>query len=87
MEYAKLSATGIFTIVFYPIPILNLVETALAEEGGDVQKVIARVKAIEYDTVQGPKQIEPAYLLNLEAKVKVIKKRLENRSENIKLAN
>jgi glyoxylase-like metal-dependent hydrolase (beta-lactamase superfamily II) len=66
---------------------LNLVETSLIEESGDVQKVIARVKAIEYDPIQGPKQIEPAYLLNLEAKVKVIKKRLENRSGNIKLAN
>jgi len=33
----------------------------------------------EYDPIQGPKQIEPAYLLNLEAKVKAIKKRLENR--------
>ena len=66
---------------------LNLVETALKEEGGDVQEVIARVKAIEYDPVQGPKQIEPAYLLNLEAKVKAIKKRLENRAENPGLAN
>jgi glyoxylase-like metal-dependent hydrolase (beta-lactamase superfamily II) len=59
---------------------LNLVETSLIEKGGDVQKVIALIKAIEYDPIQGPKQIEPAYLLNLEAKVKVIKKRLENRS-------
>jgi hypothetical protein len=58
---------------------LNLVETSLGEEGGNVQKVIARIKASEYDSIQGPKQIEPAYLLNLEAKVKVIKKRLENR--------
>jgi glyoxylase-like metal-dependent hydrolase (beta-lactamase superfamily II) len=57
---------------------LNLVETSLIEKGGDVQKVIAQIKAIEYDPIQGPKQIEPAYLLNLEAKVKVIKKRLEN---------
>jgi glyoxylase-like metal-dependent hydrolase (beta-lactamase superfamily II) len=55
---------------------LNLVETSLIEKGGDVQKVIAQIKAIEYDPIQGPKQIEPAYLLNLEAKVKVIKKRL-----------
>ncbi len=58
---------------------LNLVETSLIEECGDVQKVMAGIKAIEYDPVQGPKQIEPAYLLNLEAKVTVIKKRLENR--------
>lgn len=66
---------------------LYLVETALIEEGGDVQKVIARIKAVEYDPIQGPKQIEPAYLLNLEAKVKVIKKRLETRSENLEIAN
>ena len=56
---------------------LNLVETSLIEEGGDVQKVIARIRAIEYDPVQGPKQIELAYLLNLEAKVKAIKKRIQ----------
>ena len=55
---------------------LNLVETSLIEEGGDVPKVIARIKAVEYDPVPEPKQIEPAYLLNLEAKVKAIKKRL-----------
>jgi len=66
---------------------LNLVETSLIEDGGDMQKVIARVKAIEYDPIQGPKQIEPAYLLNLAAKVKVIKKRLEKRSGNLKIAN
>lgn len=40
-------------------------------------------KIIEYDPIQGLRQIEPAYLLNLEAKVKVIKRRLENRSENV----
>jgi len=39
---------------------LKLVETSLIEADGDVQKVIARVKAIEYDPVPGPKQIEPA---------------------------
>ncbi len=66
---------------------LNLVEKSLIEEGGDVPKVVARIKTIEYDPIQEPKQIEPAYLLNLEAKVKAIKKRLENRSENLEIAN
>jgi len=61
---------------------LNLVETSLMEADGDVPKVIARIKAIEYDPIRGPKQIEPAYLLNLEAKVKVIKKRMENNLAN-----
>jgi glyoxylase-like metal-dependent hydrolase (beta-lactamase superfamily II) len=57
---------------------LKLVETCLAEEDGDVQKVIARIKAIEYDPIKEPKQIEAAYLLNLEAKVKAIQKRMQN---------
>ena len=56
---------------------LNLVESALKEYDGDFQKVIARVKAVEYDPLPEPKQIEPAYRLNLEAKVKVIKRRME----------
>jgi hypothetical protein len=59
---------------------LNLVEGALKEYGGDLQKVIARIKAVEYDPVPEPKQIEPAYLLNLEAKVKVIKRRWQKGS-------
>jgi len=66
---------------------LNLVERSLMEEGGDVQKVIARIKPIEYDPIKEPKQIEAAYLLNLEAKVKAIKKRLDNKSENLEFAN
>jgi glyoxylase-like metal-dependent hydrolase (beta-lactamase superfamily II) len=66
---------------------LNLVETALNEYDGDVQKVISRIKAIEYDPVPEPKQIELAYLLNMEAKVKVIKRRMENRSGNIGVVN
>jgi glyoxylase-like metal-dependent hydrolase (beta-lactamase superfamily II) len=66
---------------------LNLVETSLVEEGGDMNKVVSRIKAIEYDPVQGPKQSEPAYLLNLEAKVKAIKKRLEKISEDPEIAN
>ena len=46
-----------------------------------MQKTIARIKAIEYDPVKEPKQIEVAYLLNLEAKVKAIKKRMDNDAE------
>ncbi len=56
---------------------LSLVESALNEHDGDIQKVISHVKAVEYDPLPDPKQIEPAYLLNLDAKVKVIKRRME----------
>jgi hypothetical protein len=37
--------------------------------------IINTGKIIEYNPVQGLEQIEPAYLLDLEAKVKPIKRR------------
>jgi len=66
---------------------LNRVESALEDYKGDVQKTILRIKALEYDPIKGPKQIEPAYLLNLEAKIMAIKKRQERGLQNVELAN
>lgn len=51
------------------------VETCLAEEHGDISRVMTRIKAFEYDDRQEPKQPEPAYLLNLEARIKAVGKR------------
>lgn len=45
------------------------VERLLDEEDGDEEQVAARVKAGEYDRKPQPKQAEPAYLLNLRARV------------------
>jgi glyoxylase-like metal-dependent hydrolase (beta-lactamase superfamily II) len=53
----------------------NLVETCLTEEHGDIARVMTRIKAFEYDVKQEPKQPEPAYLLNLEARIKAVGKR------------
>ena len=53
----------------------NLVEICLSEEHGDVARVMTRIKAVEYDVKQEPKQPEPAYLLNLEARIKTVSKR------------
>ncbi len=53
----------------------NLVETYLAAEHGDIPRVMTRIKAVEYDVKQEPKQPEPAYLLNLEARIKAVGKR------------
>lgn len=53
----------------------NLVEIYLAEEHGDISRVMKRVKADEYDVKDEPKQPEPAYLLNLEARIKAVGKR------------
>ncbi len=45
------------------------VERLLDEENGDEERVALRVKAGEYDRRPQPKQPEPAYLLNLRARV------------------
>ncbi len=54
----------------------NRVEQCFIEENGDLQKVIQHVKKFEYDDKEGPKQLEAAYTLNLEARLKVIQKRM-----------
>jgi glyoxylase-like metal-dependent hydrolase (beta-lactamase superfamily II) len=52
----------------------KMVEKFLAEERGDLKNVMGRVKQVEYDGKTGLKQPEPAYLLNLEARVKAIQR-------------
>ena len=42
----------------------------LTREGGDIRRVVELVKADEYDSRPEPKQPEPAYRINLEARVK-----------------
>jgi len=54
----------------------KLVELCLDEEDGDLDRVRIRIKKIEYDSNDGPKQPEPAYLLNLEARIKAVAKKL-----------
>jgi len=54
----------------------KLVESCLDEEDGDLDRVKIRIKKIEYDGNEGPKQPEPAYLLNLEARIKAVEKRM-----------
>ncbi len=48
----------------------ELVVRLLNEENGDVARVVQLVKKQEYDPRPIPKQPEPAYLLNLEARVR-----------------
>ncbi|HBN26070.1 MAG TPA: hypothetical protein DD405_01200 [Desulfobacteraceae bacterium] len=55
---------------------LKLVEELLVKENGDTEKVKLRIKAMEYDGKPGFKQPEPAYLLNLAARINVVKKRM-----------
>ena len=50
----------------------EMVSDFIKEEGGDLERVKQRVKAYEYDGKPGLKQAEPAYLLNLDARIKAI---------------
>jgi len=54
------------------------VEALLADEGGDIARVVARVKESEWDPAPQPKQPEQAYLLNTEARVRVLAARRAN---------
>ena len=49
-----------------------LVETLHSETRGDLQQVMGRVKAIEYDGNPGPRYPEIAYMINLEARIKAV---------------
>ncbi len=60
----------------YAEEFFSLVQTCLAEEAGDLERVIQRVKAVEYDCKTGSKQPEPAYLLNLQARIAAVQRRL-----------
>jgi len=60
----------------------SLVATCLEEEEGDVERVVERVRAIEYDPKTGPKQPEPAYLMNLQARIAAVQKRLQEGPDN-----
>jgi glyoxylase-like metal-dependent hydrolase (beta-lactamase superfamily II) len=60
----------------------NLVANYLSEQQGDLQQVKKRIKAIEYDSKMGIKQPEPAYLLNLEARIKAVQKHIAKTMDN-----
>jgi 2-aminobenzoylacetyl-CoA thioesterase len=52
------------------------IEDCLAEEDHQVDRVVRRIKKMEYDGKPGMNQPVPAYLLNVEARVRAIQKRL-----------
>lgn len=68
------------TVIRRSIPVAlkfkRRVEQLLHEENGHVEKVVARIKAEEYDPHPNPKQLESAYLLNINARVKFLAKNL-----------
>ena len=56
---------------------MKQVEKLLVEEKGSLGLVRDRIKKIEYDNKTGIVQPEPAYLLNLEASINAVKRKME----------
>jgi glyoxylase-like metal-dependent hydrolase (beta-lactamase superfamily II) len=60
----------------------HMVERFLVEDGSNIHTVMKRVKAIEWDGKSGLRQPEPAYLLNLEARIKTILRKWQRPSHD-----
>ena len=57
----------------------RMVEQLLDREKGDIQLVMKQVKAFEWDGKTGLRQPEPAYVLNLEARINTVHRKWEKR--------
>jgi glyoxylase-like metal-dependent hydrolase (beta-lactamase superfamily II) len=55
----------------------NMVVRFLSEEKGDIPTVMKRVKAYEWDGKAGIRQPEPAYVLNLEARINSVARKCQ----------
>ncbi len=56
---------------------VKMVEEFLTSENGNLERVVEKVKQTEWDPKPLPKQPEPAYRLNTEARVKAVWKRMQ----------
>jgi len=61
----------------YAAEYVAAVEEWLRLEEGDIERTALRVKAFEWDPRPWPKQPEPAYLLNTQARVKAVRERMQ----------
>lgn len=53
-----------------------MVQEYWLKEKGDLRRVLQKIKEIEYDPLPTPKQPEPAFVINLEARIKSVLKHL-----------
>jgi len=54
----------------------TMVQEYWQKEDGDLGRTLARIREVEYDPLPFPKQLESAYLINLEARIKSVLKHL-----------
>ncbi|MBW1848975.1 MAG: MBL fold metallo-hydrolase [Deltaproteobacteria bacterium] len=57
---------------------LHLAKTCLEDEQGHMESVMNRIKQIEYDSKEGIKQSESAYMINLKARLNAVQNHLNN---------
>lgn len=57
---------------------ISMVEQFLREEKGNIDRVVARVKEIEWENRDMPKQPEKAYIMNTELRAKLIRERIKD---------
>ncbi|MDY6906342.1 MAG: MBL fold metallo-hydrolase [Thermodesulfobacteriota bacterium] len=55
------------------------VEDCLHESSGDIEQATQALRAYEYDGKTGPKQPEPAYMMNLKARILAVQCRMEQK--------
>ena len=65
----------------------EIVERMLSEENENAERVKARLKRLEYDGKPAPKQPEPAYLLNLDARVNAVRRLRSESAELLSTAS
>jgi len=59
---------------------VTMVEEFLREENYNIDRVVTRVKAVEWDTKSLPRQPEKAYVINTDVRVKLILDHMKNKT-------
>jgi len=59
----------------------KLVAEQLKAESGNIERVMENIRKIEYDPKPNPKQAEPAYLINLAAKIRSVQRQIRSEEE------
>ncbi len=62
---------------------LHLAATCLEDEQGHMEHAMKRIRQIEYDSKEGLKQSEAAYMINLEARLNAVKKHLNKKHSSV----
>ena len=86
-HFDHIGGAGAIADALNPLPLVALHpsdHTLWRAEGGEMSRVMDRIKAIEYDELPLPRQPEGAYRINLEARIKSVLKGQEDIAPSIR---